>query len=118
MKPKLTKEALTNIEILVLEHLKIGHKNATSLRELVNRTSINERKLRMAIESLRLQGYDVIFFSDAPMGYGFSETEQDVSNFIDYMRSRIINECRIMRALKTARFNKYHKTVGQLKLMI
>jgi hypothetical protein len=117
-KPSLTKDEKTELQISIINHLKVGHKNATPLKELSARIGVNERKIRLAIESLRLEGYDLIFFPDSPTGYGFSETEDEIQVFYEYLKSRVINECRVMRAIKTAKFNKYHKTVGQLKLLI
>lgn len=115
-KPTLTKDALTELEISVLNHLKIGHDNTISLKELSQRIGVNERKLRMTIEALRNEGYLVVFFPSKPEGYGIAETQEEARVFIEYMRSRIISECKILRSVKQASFKRFTKTVGQLKM--
>jgi len=116
MKPELTKYELTEIEIKVLNHLETGHNNAISLKNLCLRTGEKERQIRLAIESLRNQGYIILFFPTLPQGYGMAETEVDVTEFIDYMRERVKSECIIIRSIKVAAKKKFMHEFGQLPL--
>ncbi len=131
-KPTLTKEQLTNLEINVLNLLSRGHSNAISLKDLCKRTNKNERCLRMAIESLRLQGYLILFAqkekiyipdhagklvkSVLPCGYFLAETMQEVEEFLAYMKSRIVAECKIRWSIKVASKKYFEHQFGQLGL--
>lgn len=117
-KPEILKEELTEMQIRILNALKIGHANATPLRELCRKTEISERKLRMAIEVLRNEGFLIVFFPSKPEGYGIAETPDEATTFIEYMRSRIKNECKIMRSIKQASFKRFTHQVGQLQMYL
>lgn len=134
MKPELTQIELNELEIKVLNILQRGHKNAMSLRDLVLRTSSNERKLRLAIETLRLQGYLILFAQKEkiyipdhkrklvkfilPSGYFLAETIDEVEAFRAYMKSRVIAECKIMWAMKVASKKYFEKQFGQIPLFM
>ena len=116
MKPQLTKEQLTEIEIRVLNHLEYGHNNAMSLKNLCLRTGIKERKLRMAIESLRRQGWSVLIPPSAPFGYFLAENQQELDEYIAYMKHRIIEEYKTYRIVRKTTIKRFDKTI-QLPLM-
>jgi biotin operon repressor len=117
MKPSMTNDEQTELEIRVLNHLEVGHNNAISLKNLCLKTGIKERKIRMVIESLRHEGYLVLFCPDIPMGYCLAATKQEVDIFMEYMRSRIIAECLILRNIKVAARKKFSHEFGQLPLI-
>ncbi len=116
MKPEISEEQLTELEIRVLNHLEYGHNNAISLKNLCLRTGISERKIRLAIERLRHEGYLIVFNPGVPQGYCLANTQEEVDTFILYMRQRIINECWILRDLKLAACKKFNRELGQIKL--
>lgn len=116
MKPQLTKEQLTDIEIKVLNNLGQGHKNANSLKNLCLRTEIKERKLRMAIESLRRQGWAILIPFKKPWGYFLAADQKELDDYVHYMRSRLIEEYRTFRIVRKATIKKFDKTI-QLPLM-
>jgi hypothetical protein len=125
----ISKYELNELEIKVIQNISVGHKNAIGLSELCKKINGNERKIRLAIESLRNQGYLILFgqklkiksineeFITVPSGYYFAETQEDVEEFINYMRSRIIAECLILRNIKLAATKKFTRQFGQLPLM-
>lgn len=129
MKPKLAPLESLTLQATILEKLGIGHRNAIGLKDLCKRTGANERKLRLAIESLRLQGYIVLFAQKEitkdtkgnkiifPSGYFIGETREESEEFYQYMKSRVICECLVMRSIKLATRKKFEKTVGQLSLI-
>jgi hypothetical protein len=135
MKPELSEYELTELEIRVLNILLIGHRNAIGLKELCKRlVQKDDRKVRIAIEQLRNQGYlvlfaqrEIVYIPDhtgkliktvLPSGYFIAETMQETAEFIEYMRSRVIAECKIMRSIKIAAFKKYSLQFGQLPLFM
>jgi len=122
------KIALTNLQARIIEHLCNGHKNAVGLKDLCKLTSTNERKLRLAIEALRNEGYLLVFGQKLrvkedgkwivlPAGYFFAATQQEANEFITYMRSRVIDECLIMRSIRLAAKKKFQREFGQIPLM-
>ncbi|MFA5299753.1 MAG: hypothetical protein WC389_16330 [Lutibacter sp.] len=115
-KPSLTKEELTEIEIKVLNHLGYGHKNANSLKNLCLLTGIKERKLRMAIESLRRQGWSVLIPPKSPFGYFLAENQQELDAYVAYMKHRLIEEYKTYRIVRKTTIKKFDKTI-QLPLM-
>ena len=116
MKPELSETELTELEIRVLSHLEVGHNNTISLRNLTLRSGTSERKVRLAIESLRHQGYLIIFWPTIPQGYCIAETQEEVDIFKDYMLHRIKNECWILRDIRVAAKRKFSREFGQMKL--
>lgn len=116
MKPTLTKEQLTEIEIRVLNHLEYGHNNAMSLKNLCLRTGIKERKLRMAIESLRRQGWAILIPFKKPWGYFLATDQKELDDYVHYMRSRLVQEYKTFRIVRKATIKKFDKTI-QLPLI-
>lgn len=117
MKPEISQTELTELEIRVLSHLGIGHNNAVLLKNLCLLTGTNERKIRIAIESLRRQGWAIIIPGTPPWGYFLAETQEELDDYVSYMRSRIIEEYRTFRIVRKATIKKFDKTV-QLPLML
>jgi hypothetical protein len=129
MKPKMTQLETISLQANILEKLRIGHKNAIGLKDLCKKLDANERKLRLAIEALRNEGYLILFGQKTktkdtagnkiilPNGYYLCETPQEAIEFYEYMKSRVIEECKIMRSIKLAAHKKFNKTFGQLPLM-
>ncbi len=134
-KPKIEKYELTELEIKILNILQRGHKNAIGLKDLCLRMGEKEdRKVRLAIESLRLQQYIILYGQKEkiyipdhtgkliktilPSGYYLDETEQEVNEFLEYMLSRIKAECRIRHHLKQAKIKKYSHQFGQIKMFL
>jgi hypothetical protein len=112
------KIALTAIEAHILEVLPIGHDNAILLRNLKARVGIPERQLRLVIEKLRNEGWLVLVSGQPPYGYYYCKDRSEAQEFIEYMRSRVIQECRIMRSNKVASFKKFSKQFGQISMLI
>lgn len=120
LEPKLStiqKVELTQLQARILELLQVGKENAIKLNDLQKRMGISERKLRMTIESLRNEGYLILVPSSPPWGYYLAQTQDEVDEFINYMRSRVIDECLIMRSMKIGAKKKFSKQYGQLELL-
>jgi hypothetical protein len=117
-KPTITKYELTELEISVLNHLKTGHDKATPLREFCLKTGIHERKLRMAIESLRRQGWAVLIPASKPFGYFLAQDRAELDEYTNYMRHRLIEEYHTYKSVKKATLTKINKEFGQLPLNI
>jgi hypothetical protein len=111
------KLALTTMQASVLEKLGKGHENAMLLSDLVKRTAISERKLRMVIESLRHERYLILINGKKPFGYFICQTWQEYLDFKAYFTSRIIDECLILRDIKLGAKQKFSHEYGQLKLI-
>jgi hypothetical protein len=119
---------LTNLQARILEILQIGHKNAIGLKDLCKRLNGDDRKVRLAIEALRNEGYLVLFGQKQkskddkgnkivlPSGYYIGKTFNESMEFYNYMKSRVIEECHIMRSIKLATHKKFEHTFGQLPL--
>jgi len=125
----------TELEIKVLNSLQNGHANAIGLKDLCKLLNQKEnRKVRLAIEDLRHQGYLILFGQKEkvykiingknvdtkqvlPSGYYLATTQEEAQEFIAYMRSRIIAECLIMKDIRLAMIKKFTKQFGQLPLI-
>lgn len=104
--------------IRILEKLGAGHENALPLKELCRKLDTrNERKVRLAIESLRHEGYPIVIAPEKPFGYFMVNNKQELDDFIKYFRSRIIGECLILAKVKKSGLSKLQKNV-QLPLML
>jgi len=51
----------------VLELLQNGHENAMPLKDLCKRLTTPERKVRLAIEALRREGWQIVITATTPM---------------------------------------------------
>jgi hypothetical protein len=117
---------LTEIQIKILNLLRIGHKNAIGLKDLCMRTNENERKIRLAIEALRNEslnakgdsGYLILISGKPPYGYFLAETKEEVEECMEYFRSRVRNEYHTYRSIIFAAKKKFSKSFGQLPLFI
>lgn len=128
----------TELEIKVYNTLSInrGHSNAIGLKEMCKRLQIKEeRKVRLAIESLRHQHYLIIFLPQEkvykiingkqvptgevlPAGYFLPASKEEVFKFLEYMRSRIKAECIILRDIRLAMNQNFNKEFGQLPMFL
>ncbi len=109
----------TLLQTRILEKLEIGHDNALPLKELCKRLDTrNERKVRLAIEDMRHDGYLILVAPDPPFGYFLCETQNEFDAFHSYIRSRIIDEALILRDLKLAAKKKFQQQYGQLPMFI
>jgi biotin operon repressor len=107
---------LTTIQAKILEVLGVGKENATRLDDLQKRLGISERKIRIAIEAMRNEGYLILVPSSPPWGYFLAQSQDEVQEFINYFRSRVIDECKIMRSIKLASQKKFTHQFGQIKM--
>jgi biotin operon repressor len=85
------------LEARILEIIPLGQKSSIRRIDLQKQLGINERIIRNSIESLRHQGY---LIGTTGRGYYLCENYKEASAFLDYMRSRVINECWIIRDFK------------------
>jgi biotin operon repressor len=111
MTPDIPKEELTEMEIKILNHLEQGHNKAISLRNLALRTGMSERKVRMTIEQLRREQWAILIPASAPFGYFLAQNQEELSSYIHYMKSRMIEEYKTYRIVKNATIRKFQKTV-------
>lgn len=107
---------LTQIQAKILEVLQIGHDNAIRREDLQKRIGVNERKMRDVIESLRREGYIILVSSNQPWGYYIGQTQEEVDEYINYMRSRIIDEYHVYRSVKNAAKKKFQHEFGQIPM--
>jgi biotin operon repressor len=98
----------------VLELLQNGKLNAIFRKDLCKRLDKDERKIRLAIESLRDEGWQIV---TSGQGYYIAENNTELQEFVDYMRSRIKEECIMLRKVRLATKRKITKEV-QLQLLI
>jgi biotin operon repressor len=98
----------------VLELLQNGKDNAIFRRDLCKKLNKKEREVRLAIEELRHEGWQIV---TSGQGYFIAETNEELQEFIDYMRSRIREECIMLREVRLATKRKITKEV-QLPLLI
>jgi hypothetical protein len=106
-----SKIALIEIEIKVLNHLDYGHLKAMKLKDLCLRTGEKERKIRIAIESLRRQGWAILIPCEKPFGYFLAENQTELDSYINYMRHRMVEEYHTFRIVKKATLRKFDKAM-------
>lgn len=104
----------TPLPTKVLELLQNGKENAIFRRDLCNRLNENERAIRFAIEELRHEGWQII---TSGQGYYIARSNEELQEFITYMRSRIREECIMLREVRLATKRKIEKEV-QLPLLL
>lgn len=77
----------TILQAKIIEALRTGEQNAVKMRELKQLLGpFNDRRIRLAINDLRLQKYLILSSS---RGYWFAESFQEYKSFADYMYSYI-----------------------------
>lgn len=109
MKPKLSSDDLTEIEIKVLQNIGIGFSNAILLKTLCQRTGIlDERKVRLAIEELRKKLWPIL---SGDTGYFICNTQEELDRFIAYHRKEVIARCIMMRNIKKGCAQRLGKAV-------
>jgi biotin operon repressor len=117
LKPEISKEQLTELEIRVLNHLEYGHNNAISLKNLCLRTKMPERKIRKVIEALRREQWAILIHPSPPWGYFLAATKEELEEYNNYMRHRLIEEYRTYKIVKNATIKKFDR-VTQLPLFM
>jgi biotin operon repressor len=98
----------TPLTTRVLELLQNGHQQAIGLKDLCKRLASNERKVRLAIEALRREGWQILI-SGSGQGYFIGETKEELDEFIRYMSHRMMEEYRTFRYVKNATKKKLLK---------
>ncbi len=106
------------LQTKVLELLNNGHANAILLKDIQKRLQVkDERKIRIAIEKLRREGWQIIIPATRPYGYFIAENQAELDEYDHYMRSRMIEEYRTYKIVKRATKRKIQKEYGQLSLI-
>lgn len=115
--PQTIKEYIaTELQIKVLNLLQNGHANAIGLKELCKALTTNERRVRLAIEALRREGWQILI-SGSGKGYFIGETKEELDEFIRYMSHRMKEEYMTYALVKNATKRKIAKEFGQLPLL-
>lgn len=112
------KIALTELQARILEVLLKGHQNAIRREDLQKRIGIDERKMREVIESLRREGHLILVNASKPFGYFLAETQEEVDQYVAYMRSRIIDEYHVYRSVRNAAKKKFAREYGQIPMFM
>ena len=79
------KQKLTNLSgdaIRVYQYLRRGKKNARSRDFLVQKTGLDERRVRRAVAELRAEGYPVCSVTAKPGGYWLTDKDDELREFI------------------------------------
>lgn len=108
------KIALTELQARVIEMLQNGKENAVLRTELCKRLQESERKVRLTIESLRHEGWQIV---TSGQGYYICKSEDELNEFVRYMRSRIREECIMLAQVRKATKRKIERQV-QLPMLI
>jgi hypothetical protein len=61
-----------------------------------------DRKVRLLIGELRREGFPIMFATSNPPGYYLPESLAELKEGIAQLRSYIIDECLVLRAMKQA----------------
>lgn len=70
------------------------------LRNLLNLTIKQDRKLRLLIGELRAEGFPVMFATSEPAGYYMPNSLLELREGMDKLRSYVIDECITLRDYK------------------
>jgi len=80
-----------------------GRQTAITRRELRKALQIpdkEDRQLRELIGELRMEGFPILFATSNPAGYYLPANLAELKEGINKMRSYVIDECLVIRALK------------------
>lgn len=101
------KYELTELEIKIENALKKGELNAIKMRELKLKLGVkNERKIRLAIESMRLKRIIVLSSSK---GYWISDDLKEYQKWDRYMTSYIADLAHVKKVVGEAVADKHEK---------
>jgi hypothetical protein len=93
---------IKNLLINILQRHQ-GRQNAIlrrDLRQVLELTLSQDRKLRLLIAELRNDGMPILFATDNPAGYYLPDNLKELKEGMDKLRSYIIDECITLRNLK------------------
>jgi hypothetical protein len=114
MKPEVTKDELTEIEIKILQNLDYGFSTAILLKTLCQKTGIrDERKVRLAIESLRGKLWPIL---SGDTGYFICNNKEERDSFYAYHRKELITRYHMVKRVLKACDEKLDKAV-QIKMI-
>ena len=98
----------TQLEIQIENALGLGIENAITMRELQQKIGAkSNRKVRLAIESMRL--HNVIILSDSSHGYWIENSFAECEKWLDFMTSYIADMAHLIKVVKIHAENKYHR---------
>lgn len=102
------------LQIRVMNALQIGERNAVKMKDLKQMLSpFNDRRIRLAINDLRLQKYLILSSS---RGYWFAESYEEFQDWDNYMTSYIADLSHVKTVVRQGALERY-KDKFQLPLM-
>jgi hypothetical protein len=114
MKPTISPNELTELEIRVLQNLDYGFSTAILLKTLCDRVHVKEeRKIRLAIESLRIKLWPIL---SGDTGYFICNSREERDAFYAYHRKELITRYHMVKRVLKACDAKLDRVV-QIKMM-
>lgn len=114
-KPQIDTNELTELEIKILQNLGHGFSNAILLKHLAKKCGFinecgtyNERKIRLAIESLRQKEWAIL---SGDLGYFICATPEEKEAFINYQVKEIRSRCKMLKTVIKACNSRLEKSV-------
>ena len=105
----------TILQAKIIEALRTGEQNAVKMRELKQLLGpFNDRRIRLAINDLRLQKYLILSSS---RGYWFAESYEEFKSWDEYMTSYIADLSHVKKRVQEGALERY-KDKFQLPMML